>query len=61
MFQQADTQGTKFGATTKPKIADFTTHKFTVTCMRPFASDSTKFTTSGDDGRIVTWDAAKYM
>lgn len=61
MFQQADSQGTKFGATVTPKISDFTTHKNVITCMRPFAEDATKFSTSGLDGRIVTWDASKLM
>jgi actin related protein 2/3 complex subunit 1A/1B len=59
MFQQADSQGKKFGATDAPSKADFTTHKNTITCLR--LDGAKKFTTSGLDGRVTYWDAAKYL
>lgn len=58
MFQQADSKGTKFGEAEKKKEV-FTTHQNTVNCLR--RADGTKFSTSGLDGRVIFWDAAKYL
>ena len=56
-FQAADSQGTKFGEA--KKAASFTTHQAQINSLK-FDKKGTVFTTSGIDGRVETWDAAKF-
>lgn len=56
-FQQADSTASRFGE--EKAKASYKTHTGTITCLKP--AGGTKFTTSGVDGRLETWDAAKFL
>lgn len=57
-FQAADSQAQKFGET--KKAVSYTTHQAQINNLK-FDKKGTVFTTSGIDGRVETWDAAKFM
>jgi len=63
MFQAAASKAIVVGSKDAASAADkdsFTTHKNTIQCIR-LTGQGLGFTTSGLDGKVVSWDASKYV